>query len=105
MRLSRDTSVRLAQYLGTEAPAPMHPKYYHKQGNLSSYCDKNGDGVAAYSLDDIFDKQFCEIFAKRWKGNPRYHRQALDLFIDGYYYGGGMPELELNICQMIEGKP
>lgn len=73
MRISKDTAERIVNYLGTEAPPPMHPKYYHKAGNLSSYCDK--DGVPAYSLGDLFDKQFCEVFAAKWKGTGGHHEQ------------------------------
>ena len=87
MRISKDTAERIVNYLGTEAPPPMHPKYYHKAGNLSSYCDKDGDGVPAYSLDAL-NKLYYNSYMLNRKHKPinqTYHRNTINVVLqDGW---------------------
>ena len=99
------TSKAIKEFLGKEAPVPLRPRYFRKNGSYSKYDNNNMDGIPSYELHDLLSRPFCTAVAwRRSKKNHDWHANGISEILWGNFYEGGMEAVERTLMEIMEGK-
>ena len=105
---SYEFSKKLKAFLGDAAPNPMGGVYWDKFGGGMGVYLPPEERPAAYRLEDLLSKPFCEAFLKKvWDIDLRRKPdEYIDLAVDisKQYFYGGLPAVEKALIEMMEGK-